>query len=167
VGEYKVEICNPKIIKTEGPMLLVHEGCLSLPGEDFMVPRYSHVLVQCTMGLEDTYHDISTDTHDPTVVQAWQHELDHIFGRLLSDYTPESENLHIRNSWSAFFEQQMALQQRAPYRREHRKIGRNEPCPCGSNQKYKKCCLHKSEPTSEPVLEEDAKVMYDYISPPS
>lgn len=23
------------------------------------------------------------------------------------------------------------------------KIGRNEPCPCGSNKKYKKCCLGK------------------------
>jgi uncharacterized protein len=23
------------------------------------------------------------------------------------------------------------------------KIGRNEPCPCGSGQKYKKCCLNK------------------------
>ena len=21
-----------------------------------------------------------------------------------------------------------------------RKIGRNEPCPCGSGKKYKKCC---------------------------
>jgi uncharacterized protein len=21
------------------------------------------------------------------------------------------------------------------------KIGRNEPCPCGSGKKYKKCCL--------------------------
>lgn len=21
------------------------------------------------------------------------------------------------------------------------KIGRNEPCPCGSEKKYKKCCL--------------------------
>ena len=24
--------------------------------------------------------------------------------------------------------------------REERKIGRNEPCPCGSGKKYKKCC---------------------------
>ena len=24
-----------------------------------------------------------------------------------------------------------------------KKIGRNEPCPCGSNKKYKKCCLNK------------------------
>jgi SEC-C motif-containing protein len=21
------------------------------------------------------------------------------------------------------------------------KVGRNEPCPCGSGKKYKKCCL--------------------------
>ena len=25
-----------------------------------------------------------------------------------------------------------------------KKIGRNEPCPCGSGTKYKKCCLNKS-----------------------
>lgn len=25
------------------------------------------------------------------------------------------------------------------------KIGRNEPCPCGSGKKYKKCCLNKSD----------------------
>jgi len=24
--------------------------------------------------------------------------------------------------------------------REGRKVGRNEPCPCGSGKKYKKCC---------------------------
>jgi preprotein translocase subunit SecA len=24
--------------------------------------------------------------------------------------------------------------------REHEKIGRNDPCPCGSGKKYKKCC---------------------------
>jgi len=23
------------------------------------------------------------------------------------------------------------------------KIGRNEPCPCGSGKKYKKCCIKK------------------------
>lgn len=27
-----------------------------------------------------------------------------------------------------------------PYRREQPKIGRNEPCPCGSGKKYKNCC---------------------------
>jgi SEC-C motif-containing protein len=27
-----------------------------------------------------------------------------------------------------------------PARREEPKIGRNDPCPCGSGKKYKKCC---------------------------
>jgi len=27
-----------------------------------------------------------------------------------------------------------------PVRREGPKIGRNDPCPCGSGKKYKKCC---------------------------
>lgn len=27
-----------------------------------------------------------------------------------------------------------------PYRRPHKKIGANEPCPCGSGKKFKKCC---------------------------
>jgi len=26
------------------------------------------------------------------------------------------------------------------FRREEPKVGRNDPCPCGSGQKYKKCC---------------------------
>lgn len=30
-----------------------------------------------------------------------------------------------------------------PYVRDEPKIGRNDPCPCGSGKKYKKCCLGK------------------------
>jgi HEAT repeat protein len=30
-----------------------------------------------------------------------------------------------------------------PFQRDSPKIGRNEPCPCGSGKKYKKCCLNK------------------------
>ncbi len=29
-----------------------------------------------------------------------------------------------------------------PYVRETAKVGRNDPCPCGSGKKYKRCCLH-------------------------
>jgi len=35
------------------------------------------------------------------------------------------------------------LGQIIPFKREELKIGRNEPCPCGSGKKYKKCCLKK------------------------
>jgi len=27
-----------------------------------------------------------------------------------------------------------------PFKREAPKVGRNDPCPCGSGKKYKKCC---------------------------
>jgi uncharacterized protein len=29
-----------------------------------------------------------------------------------------------------------------PVRRTTQRVGRNDPCPCGSGKKYKKCCLH-------------------------
>ncbi len=39
-----------------------------------------------------------------------------------------------------FFQQRKELT--APVIRSEPKIGRNEPCPCGSGKKFKKCCLH-------------------------
>jgi uncharacterized protein YchJ len=27
-----------------------------------------------------------------------------------------------------------------PIKKENEKVGRNDPCPCGSGKKYKKCC---------------------------
>jgi HEAT repeat protein len=38
--------------------------------------------------------------------------------------------------------QQLPVRREAvlPYRRESPKVGRNDPCPCGSGKKYKKCC---------------------------
>jgi uncharacterized protein len=29
-----------------------------------------------------------------------------------------------------------------PSRRDRPNVGRNDPCPCGSGKKYKRCCLH-------------------------
>jgi hypothetical protein len=33
--------------------------------------------------------------------------------------------------------------QQEPVVREGKKVGRNDPCPCGSGRKYKRCCLKK------------------------
>lgn len=30
-----------------------------------------------------------------------------------------------------------------PFVNAEEKVGRNDPCPCGSGKKYKKCCMHK------------------------
>jgi SEC-C motif-containing protein len=32
----------------------------------------------------------------------------------------------------------------APIKVTQAKVGRNEPCPCGSGKKYKQCCLQKA-----------------------
>ena len=38
------------------------------------------------------------------------------------------------------------------------KPGRNDPCPCGSGNKYKKCCLPKEEAVErEQIAEEQTK----------
>ncbi|HFD88297.1 MAG TPA: YecA family protein [Gammaproteobacteria bacterium] len=33
-------------------------------------------------------------------------------------------------------------QAQTPFAREAEKVGRNDPCPCGSGKKFKHCCLH-------------------------
>ena len=34
-----------------------------------------------------------------------------------------------------------------PHQRKDQKIGRNDPCHCGSGRKYKKCCMNISKGT--------------------
>lgn len=34
-------------------------------------------------------------------------------------------------------------------------VGRNNPCPCGSGKKYKRCCLGKTEESLETLIEEE------------
>ncbi len=37
---------------------------------------------------------------------------------------------------------------RGTVRRAQPKVGRNDPCPCGSGKKYKKCCMVKDQPAA-------------------
>ena len=57
---------------------------------------------------------------------------------LMAEDHAEMENSEVdpveSPSWIDLFQPQ------TPFRRKERKIGRNEPCPCGSGKKYKKCC---------------------------
>lgn len=39
-----------------------------------------------------------------------------------------------------WFESEMPEEKIVPFHRESKKIGRNDPCPCGSGRKYKHCC---------------------------
>ena len=48
--------------------------------------------------------------------------------------------------WDAIFDEEtkktLYLEQKksGTIRREGKKVGRNDPCPCGSGKKYKQCC---------------------------
>jgi tetratricopeptide (TPR) repeat protein len=41
------------------------------------------------------------------------------------------------------------------------KIGRNDPCPCGSGQKYKRCCLPREEATARAAAERAAALAHE------
>ena len=67
------------------------------------------------------------------------------------DFPNENEVANVRNAITPNAQAIHAywLQRRADFkpsvstvRRESPRIGRNDPCPCGSGKKYKKCCLH-------------------------
>ena len=47
------------------------------------------------------------------------------------------------------------------------KIGRNQPCPCGSGKKYKKCCLNKPREDNKKIDIDDTEYMekHNYIDP--
>jgi len=44
----------------------------------------------------------------------------------------------------------------ATFRHDEPKIGRNDPCPCGSGKKYKKCCLAKPG-SAQAIIDEIAE----------
>jgi uncharacterized protein YecA (UPF0149 family) len=44
----------------------------------------------------------------------------------------------------------------APLLRAYDKVGRNDPCPCGSGKKWKKCCAN----STEPITSEEARKLY-------
>lgn len=55
---------------------------------------------------------------------------------------------------------QMAL---ADHFFEHRQVGRNEPCPCGSGKKYKKCCLPKYEEAKKHIPQDKLQRMEQLV----
>jgi len=66
-----------------------------------------------------------------THAQYDQEEIDNIQQAI----TPNVREIH------AYWLAQRVAETQSPIKHRE-KIGRNEPCPCGSGKKYKKCCLH-------------------------
>ena len=127
-------LINPKIISKENE-IPYYEGCLSYPGKGVNTKRYRDIVVSTEQSEADWYFSGAEESSDGKSV--WdkgkmkqnaelrtlesvcvQHEIDHLNGIRCLD-----RGLDLT------------------FKREKPKIGRNEPCHCGSGKKYKRCCL--------------------------
>jgi uncharacterized protein YecA (UPF0149 family) len=68
---------------------------------------------------------------------------------------PFTDTIGVLSQWHGFSEEYLEQKKKAelakrqqispglgsPITNRFRNIGRNDPCPCGSGKKYKKCCL--------------------------
>ena len=133
-----IVLINPEIVSRETEIPF-YEGCLSYPGKGVNTKRYETVEVT-SANVEGTMIFSGVDTGDKTK-GSWeqegktyqvenrdvrtleavcvQHEIDHLNGIVCMD---RKVNITIVAD---------------------KKIGRNEPCPCESGKKYKKCCINK------------------------
>lgn len=66
---------------------------------------------------------------------------DKLYYNMLGAKAPWLYNL---NEWDSILTKEERAAIRKQFNEDHRavsnKVGRNEPCPCGSGKKYKKCC---------------------------
>jgi peptide deformylase len=71
---------NPQIISTDGAQE-IDEGCLSLPGVEAKIKRPAVVTVRAT-GMDGKVFE---ETGEEIVARLFQHETDHLDGRLITD----------------------------------------------------------------------------------
>ena len=128
-------LINPKIIQQWGDVPY-YEGCLSFPKKSVQTKRFKNVIM--TTEQEDGKLYFSGESNPIDGKGSWekqeqnendaeirllesicvQHEIDHLNGIVCMDRRIDLTVI-----------------------REEVKIGRNDPCHCGSGKKYKKCCM--------------------------
>lgn len=125
-----VSLINPELVDKQFEFIYLNEGCLSFPNQFKDTRRYRQITIKNSVIDGDKFReevqiyyyqekDEETVMRDnPLTCIAVQHELDHFEGKLIHDFNIKYE----------------------PIVNAVAKVGRNEPCPCGSGKKYKKCC---------------------------
>lgn len=84
VGEGKIELINPVIVKSSGTQRDV-EGCLSCPGEFGFVTRP----LNCTVKAQDRHGDFYEKDLSALFCRCACHEIDHLDGKLFLDIVEE------------------------------------------------------------------------------
>ncbi len=129
-------LINP-VIKEQWDEVPYYEGCLSFPKKGVKTKRYRNVIIHTEQEEGDWYFsgveipgegkgswESPTKNKDDELRLlesiCVQHEIDHLYGKTILDREDKSEPIQVK-----------------------KKIGRNDPCYCGSGKKYKKCCINK------------------------
>lgn len=111
-AEKTYRLLNTRIVEKGAVTVIYNEGCLSIPGKLVHTQRYQNIVIE-----DDVLGRVElTMSKDGLLPIIFQHEIDHMDGTTILD------------------------RKRQPIKREGPKVGRNDPCSCGSGKKYKKCC---------------------------
>ena len=128
-------LINP-VIKEQWDEIDYYEGCLSFPKKGVHTKRYKNIIIHTEQEESDwyfsgaetssegkgTWEEDRKQDQELRMLESVcvQHEIDHLNGITCIDKEYKREPLKVGT-----------------------KIGRNEPCPCGSGKKYKKCHMGK------------------------
>ena len=128
-SEKNLHLINSEIIEKSEEFIYYNESCMSFPGKYTNTKRYKQITVKNNVINGDKFEeevfvayyskDNSEIGNDGIMAIAIQHEIEHFNGMTIFDH-------NIVNT---------------PLIRDDVKVGRNDPCACGSGKKYKKCCL--------------------------
>lgn len=81
-----------------------------------------------------------------TIMDGINNELEEITDSATTlDSNNSLNKLDVSSLDAATIKRLMDYQNRKPSVREYKKIGRNDPCPCGSGKKFKNCCMNKKD----------------------
>ena len=80
-------LINPEIVKLEGELVLMEEGCLSVPGLWHRTPRHPKATARGYQ-LDGSVIEVSGEG---LMAQAMQHECDHLKGMLYLDHLEKEE----------------------------------------------------------------------------
>jgi len=100
---------------------------------------------------DTTGHDYTNQPQDDPSQNAFTQKAEPAFVPKENSYIPSPiiveklEKLVETKKHEQAERERLATMPKQPYVREEPRVGRNDPCPCGSGKKYKKCHMGKEE----------------------
>jgi len=129
-------LINP-VIEKQWDEIDYYEGCLSFPKKGVRTKRYVNVIVKTEQSESGWYFSGTQTTLEGKGSWEQKEKIQDAEDRLLEAVCVQHEIDHLNGI--SCIDKEIKLEPMVV----DKKVGRNEPCPCGSGKKYKKCCINK------------------------